>query len=336
MASPRFVIVLPAAAALALAAASTAAPEARAQSFDPDALEQWLEQDQFPQYPPVPRTPRSAPPAAAPAPPPPQSRWQLPGWGFMPPPPPPPPPPGYMPAPGYTPAPPPGYAGQPDLPVQPGGIVTGAISPTQPGLSPLDVARAGVDPDFPAPKIDLQTIKPEFRRQVVDYRGPEHPGTIIVDADNRHLYLVLEGGTALRYGVGVGREGFEWQGRARIARKAKWPSWHPPAEMVARDPKAAPWANGMPGGPDNPLGARALYLYDENGKDTLYRIHGTNDPQSIGKAMSSGCIRMLNEDVAELFLRAPVGTPVVVLSSKAPGMPTAQAAPQPGAAPQPY
>jgi lipoprotein-anchoring transpeptidase ErfK/SrfK len=324
MATIRYLHILPLASALAVTAAALA--PVHAQSFDPNALEQWLGQDQFPQYPPVSRAPQAPPPqAAAPAPQQqqPQSRWQFPSWGFMPPPPPPPPP-------GYTPAPQPGYA------QQPGGVVTGAIAPAQPGVPAPSLVRPGVDPDFPVPTIDLQTIKPEFRRQVVDYRGPEHPGTIIVDADNRHLYLVLEGGTALRYGVGVGREGFEWQGRAKIARKAKWPSWHPPAEMVARDPKAAPWANGMPGGPDNPLGARALYLYDDNGKDTLYRIHGTNDPQSIGKAMSSGCIRMLNEDVAEVFLRAPVGTPVVVLSSKAYSSPTAQVDTPQAGAPQPY
>jgi lipoprotein-anchoring transpeptidase ErfK/SrfK len=320
MAHVRFLLALPA--VLIPLAAAPLGTVAHAQTFDPDALQQWLEQDQYPQYPPVGArgAPSPSPPGNVPPPPPPPGYAPppapQPGWSFFPPPPPPPPPPGYVP-------PPPG---------PPAGVVTGTVNPTAPGVgAPAPrLAQQGVDPEFPVPKTDLSKIKPEFRRQVVDYNGPEHPGTIIVNADNRHLYYVLEGRTALRYGVGVGREGFEWAGRAKIARKAKWPSWHPPADMVARDPKAAPWANGMPGGPQNPLGARALYLYDENGRDTLYRIHGTNDPSSIGKAMSSGCIRMLNEDVEELFLRAPVGTPVVVLSSKAPA-PTAQVD-----APQPY
>ena len=128
---------------------------------------------------------------------------------------------------------------------------------------------------------------------------------------NRFLYFVRDGGLAVRYGVGVGRAGFAWAGSARVGMKRRWPRWIPPREMVARDERARKWANGQPGGPENPLGARALYLY-ANGIDTLYRIHGTNDPSSIGKAMSSGCIRMLNEDIAELFPLVPVGTPVLV------------------------
>jgi lipoprotein-anchoring transpeptidase ErfK/SrfK len=166
--------------------------------------------------------------------------------------------------------------------------------------------------DFPIEPADLSKIPRQFRKQIVAYNGPEWPGTIIIDPRSRHLYLVLGDGEAISYGVGVGRAGFEWSGRARVGMKRRWPRWLPPLEMVARDKNAAKWVNGQPGGPKNPLGARALYLYS-NGADTFYRIHGTNDPSSIGKAMSSGCIRMLNEDVADLYLRVPVGSEVVVL-----------------------
>ena len=166
--------------------------------------------------------------------------------------------------------------------------------------------------DFPVLPIDKSKIPERFHRQEVDYAGSETPGTIIVDPANRLLYFILSDNMAIRYGVGVGRAGFAWSGEAHIGMKRRWPRWLPPEEMLYRDTHAAEWVNGMPGGPGNPLGARALYLYAD-GKDTLYRIHGTNDPGSIGKAMSSGCIRMLNEDVADLFERAAVGTHVVVL-----------------------
>jgi len=122
---------------------------------------------------------------------------------------------------------------------------------------------------------------------------------------------VLPDSTAISYGVGVGRFGFTWRGVATVGRKSEWPRWIPPAEMVARDRYAAKYADGMPGGPDNPLGARALYLYSGN-RDTLYRIHGTREPWTIGRAVSSGCIRMLNEDVIDLYNRAPIGTKVIV------------------------
>ncbi len=166
--------------------------------------------------------------------------------------------------------------------------------------------------DFPIEPVNVNTIKEPYRRQVVVYDGPEEPGTVIVDPDNRQLYYVLGDAQAVRYGVGVGKAGFEWSGDAVIGMKRKWPRWLPPLEMVYRDENAAKWANGMPGGPENPLGARALYLY-ANGEDTLYRIHGTNDPKSIGKALSSGCIRMLNQDVVDLFERVKVNSRVVVL-----------------------
>ena len=166
--------------------------------------------------------------------------------------------------------------------------------------------------DFPIRSFKNQ-IPQRFRRQLVTYGTEEIPGTVIVDPQNRFLYFVLGDDQAIRYGVGVGREGFAWSGSAVVGLKRRWPRWLPPQSMVERDVHAAKWANGMPGGPENPLGARALYLY-ANGEDTLYRIHGTNEPLSIGKAMSSGCVRMLNEDVVDLFERVNKGTRVVVLA----------------------
>ncbi|MBL8908170.1 MAG: L,D-transpeptidase [Rhizobiales bacterium] len=186
------------------------------------------------------------------------------------------------------------------------GSVTGALA------NQFDPA----DP-FPIEPTDLSKIDPEFHRQIVAFREAEWPGTIVVDTESRHLYLVLEGRRAIRYGVGVGREGFGWSGEAVVGRKKMWPRWTPPADMVARDPEAAKWADGMPGGPDNPLGARALYLF-AGGEDTLYRIHGTNQPWTIGKNMSSGCIRMLNEDIADLYRRVPIGSRVLVYNGLRP------------------
>lgn len=156
------------------------------------------------------------------------------------------------------------------------------------------------------------TIPESFRRQVVEFRSMEEPGTIVINSDRHFLYLVLPGQTAIRYGIGVGREGFGWAGIVEVGRKAEWPTWTPPAEMVERDPLAAKWKDGMPGGPNNPLGARALYLY-EDGRDTIYRIHGTSEPWSIGLNVSSGCIRLLNDDVTDLYARAAIGAKVVVL-----------------------
>jgi lipoprotein-anchoring transpeptidase ErfK/SrfK len=148
-------------------------------------------------------------------------------------------------------------------------------------------------------------------KSIVPFRTKEPPGTIIISTRKRRLFYVLADGTAISYGVGVGRFGFTWRGVAKIGRKAEWPAWHPPAEMVERDPLAAKYADGMPGGPDNPLGARALYLYEGN-RDTLYRIHGTREPWSIGLAVSSGCIRMLNEEVIDLYNRVKIGARVLV------------------------
>jgi lipoprotein-anchoring transpeptidase ErfK/SrfK len=161
---------------------------------------------------------------------------------------------------------------------------------------------------------DINQVRRRYRRKRVRYDGKESPGTIIVDTANRYLYLIEPDGRAIRYGIGVGRQGFSWAGRAVIRRKAKWPRWLPPVEMVARDQLAAKWADGMPGGPTNPLGARALYLF-QGDVDTLYRIHGTYQPESIGRAVSSGCIRLLNVDVVDLYNRVRIGAPVIVLQS---------------------
>ncbi|MFN4140303.1 L,D-transpeptidase [Aestuariivirga sp.] len=154
---------------------------------------------------------------------------------------------------------------------------------------------------------------PKYKgREIVEFDSPEKPGTIIVRTRERALYQVMPNGKAKRYLVAVGKEGFAWSGVARIGMKRKNPTWTPPEAMIERMPKYAKWRNGMPGGiPENPLGVRALYLFD-NGGDTMYRIHGTNAPSSIGTAASSGCIRMLNKEVVELFDNTPLGTKVIV------------------------
>lgn len=163
-------------------------------------------------------------------------------------------------------------------------------------------------------------IDPVFRRTEVEYATREKPGTIIIDPSEHFLYSVQESGRALRYGVGVGSEGFAWSGMARVHDKQEWPDWYPTAETLERKPEIIPHltqlqsGTGMPGGPDNPLGARALYLWQGN-KDTLYRIHGTNEPWTIGKNVSAGCIRMINEDAIDLYDQTPIGTTVVVLPS---------------------
>jgi lipoprotein-anchoring transpeptidase ErfK/SrfK len=175
----------------------------------------------------------------------------------------------------------------------------------------LDMYGPIPDEKFPVPAIDLTKLDPDmFRTDVPDPTG-ERPGTIVVNTSERHLYLVQEGGRAIRYGVGIGREGFAWSGRAAVGRKAEWPTWTPPKEMQERQPETREWANGMPGGPTNPLGARALYIF-QNGGDTLYRLHGTMEVSTIGDAVSSGCVRLLFHDVIDLYRRCPVGTPIVV------------------------
>jgi len=172
---------------------------------------------------------------------------------------------------------------------------------------------ASTQPDsFPTDEVmpaDEGAVPERLRRAVVAFNTAEAPGTVVIDTGNTALYYVLGQGRAIRYGVGVGREGFTWSGVQTISRKAEWPDWHPPAEMIARQPYLPRF---VAGGPGNPLGARAMYLGSSE-----YRIHGTNDPSTIGKFVSSGCIRLTNEDVSDLFSRVNVGTRVVVLPKKA-------------------
>ena len=177
----------------------------------------------------------------------------------------------------------------------------------------------------PADEGDGSVVPERFRRTIVSFNTREAPGTIVIDTGNTALYFVLGQGRAVRYGVGVGREGFTWSGVQTITRKAEWPDWHPPAEMVARQPYLPRF---MAGGPGNPLGARAMYL-----GSSVYRIHGTNDPSTIGKFVSSGCIRLTNEDVADLFSRVDVGTRVVVMPKNAPHIEARAIAARPAAVP---
>jgi lipoprotein-anchoring transpeptidase ErfK/SrfK len=171
--------------------------------------------------------------------------------------------------------------------------------------SPAAFGRISPQPEAAYEVEGRSEMPSHLRRQIVPYSTREAPGTIVVDTPNTYLYFVLGDGRAVRYGIGVGRDGFRWSGTQNVARKAEWPDWHPPAEMVARQPYLPRF---MAGGPSNPLGARALYL-----GNSIYRIHGTNAPSTIGGRVSSGCIRMLNEDVVDLYQRVKVGTRVVVL-----------------------
>jgi len=190
----------------------------------------------------------------------------------------------------------------------------GAARPSRPAAyAPRTPAPAMGEPrpQFAAltPQPDARSVEaepaPEFRRQEVDYSGGERPGTIVIDTPQKFLFLVQPDHRAIRYGIGVGRPGFEWSGVKTVSRKAEWPGWTPPAEMLLRRPDLP---LHMDGGPGNPLGARALYL-----GSSMYRIHGTNEPSTIGQNVSSGCIRMMNEDVIDLFDRVPVGTKVIVI-----------------------
>ena len=155
-------------------------------------------------------------------------------------------------------------------------------------------------------------IDPRYHRQRVRYDGVGSPGSIVVDTNDKFLYPVEGGGWATRYGVGVGQAGLSLKGNASVGHKAVWPSWTPTENMMRRKPRLVQYAGGVPGGPDNPLGARALYLY-RNGQDTMYRLHGTNEPWSIGRAVSSGCVRLLNDDIIDLYERTPVGTSVTII-----------------------
>lgn len=192
-------------------------------------------------------------------------------------------------------------------------FTTFAACAAKPAYAAKDIGPdwiVGIIPDAPfnIDLINLRMIPESSRRKDVVYRGPEPAGTVVVDAAARSLYYVRKGGRAIRFGIAVGRDGASWRGSAVVGYKAKWPTWTPTANMRRRNPKLPVRVKG---GPENPLGARALYLF-QNGVDTLYRIHGTNEPWSIGKAASSGCIRMLNEDVFELFGSVPIGTRVIV------------------------
>lgn len=186
-----------------------------------------------------------------------------------------------------------------------------------PVSNPLHRAMYDVvsDDGHTLPAIPYSRIDPRYLRQEVSYQTAEAPGTIVVDTKQHFLYLVQTDGKAVRYGVGLGRAGYAWAGKGKIQWKAKWPRWTPPDEMVARQPELASISaanGGMVPGLNNPLGARALYIF-KDGKDTLYRVHGTPDWQSVGKATSSGCVRMLNQDVIDLYDRVPQGAPIVVI-----------------------
>ena len=199
------------------------------------------------------------------------------------------------------------YAVRPPVGIGPGQ----GVAPSTGAAGPIPDARFAALPPEDRPETGpAKELPPQFRRTIVGYKTKEPPGTLIVDTQNTYLYLVLEKGKVLRYGIGVGREGFTWSGTERVSRMAEWPDWHPPEEMIERQPYLPRF---MAGGETNPLGARALYL-----GSTVYRIHGTNQPSTIGTFVSSGCIRLTNEDVMDLYSRVKVGTRVVVLPGKAP------------------
>jgi lipoprotein-anchoring transpeptidase ErfK/SrfK len=181
--------------------------------------------------------------------------------------------------------------------------------------SALSMYDALPDEKFPIPAVDLNQVDPIYYRTEVKDPTGEQPGTILVDTKTFYLYLVGENNRAMRYGVGLGRAGFEWAGRGRIAWKRQWPTWTPPASMIERQPELEQYSaanGGMSPGLGNPLGARALYIF-QGGKDTLYRLHGTAEAYSIGKAVSSGCVRLLNQDVIDLYQRVPSGSQIMVV-----------------------
>lgn len=190
--------------------------------------------------------------------------------------------------------------------------------PPEPKLDPFYVAmyRAMPEEDFPIPAVDLTRVDERFYRQLVDDPTGERPGSIVVDTRSYFLYLVRPDGKAMRYGVGLGREGFTWSGNGVVQWKRRWPTWTPPAEMIEREPELEKYSaenGGFPPGLDNPLGARALYIF-QNGKDTLYRLHGTAEYWTMGKAVSSGCVRLMNQDIIDLYNRVATPTPIMVRS----------------------
>ncbi len=196
------------------------------------------------------------------------------------------------------------------------GVNMSATSPAQPAVVAVDPAHYAAQPDesYTVPAVPVAEVPEEFQRQTVDYTSDEPVGTIIIDPGSKHLYLVTARNQALRYGIAVGRSGFGWSGEADIVGRTTWPKWIPPYEMIDRRPELEKFRDvGQPGGLTNPLGARALYL-KTNGVDYGYRIHGTPEWESIGHNASSGCIRMINQDVMDLYNRVPDGTHVVVLN----------------------
>jgi lipoprotein-anchoring transpeptidase ErfK/SrfK len=204
-----------------------------------------------------------------------------------------------------------------------GGCVTNkagtfsATPPRKPSSYYRDLYGPITNEKFAVRTPDLTKIDPKFYRQEVGYSTSEIPGTIVVDTQQRFLYYILEGQRALRYGVGVGKAGLEFEGAGTIQYKREWPRWTPTSSMIARDPERyGPLREGMEPGTNNPLGARALYIF-QNGADTLYRVHGTNEDWSIGKSVSSGCIRMLNHDVIDLHRRVRDGARIIVLQGPA-------------------
>jgi lipoprotein-anchoring transpeptidase ErfK/SrfK len=189
------------------------------------------------------------------------------------------------------------------------GLVLGGLAVMTSGCgSGMRQAMSPISSAFAIP----QGMDPRLRRQEVAYQGSEAPGTLVVNTYERFLYAVQDGGSATRYGIAVGEEGLTLKGRATIERKEEWPSWMPTASMIKRKPRLAQYAGGVPGGPNNPLGARALYLY-RGGRDTYFRLHGTNEPWLIGQAVSNGCIRLTNEDILHLYDNTPLGTPVLII-----------------------
>ncbi len=187
--------------------------------------------------------------------------------------------------------------------------------PVAPKVSLKEMYGQRVDNGFTIPAVPVEKVEERLFRQIVRDPTGEKPGTVVVDTKNHYLYWTLPGGDAMRYGVGLGKQGFEWSGRALIQWKQPWPTWTPPDEMIARRPDLKKYSSengGMKPGLDNPLGARALYLF-QDGKDTLYRLHGTPEWWSIGKSVSSGCVRLINQDIIDLYDRVPSGTTVVVV-----------------------
>jgi len=192
-------------------------------------------------------------------------------------------------------------------------VEAGLAKPPEPKVA-TGVYASTMDGTIPIAAVPVEKVPTEFQRQTVYYPTEQTPGTIVINPAAKHLFLVTGKNTAVRYGIAVGKDGFQWSGEALITDRKQWPTWTPPKEMIERKPELAKWEKGQPGGPTNPLGARALYL-TTNGVDYGYRIHGTPEWNSIGRNASSGCIRMINQDVMDLYSRVPDGSKVIVLTA---------------------